>query len=366
MGGVVGTGSDSADSAAAGDDPPSIPPERAALGDAVIAHVDEVAESVAASVLGNRPPGRVADMIRERILRDCSWATHQVGVWLRTGQVAPSSRRLDLAARGRELVDGSMSMADMTKTYLLWRDAVLRVLEEEAGRLDVDPGTVALAQAGIRHSCDATLVSMVKQYDAGRRDLQERLATEHAKLTHLALHDPLTGLANRALLIDRLDQALCRAGRRPGGIALLYLDLNGFKQINDRYGHQAGDRVLIEVGRRLAAQVRTCDTVARIGGDEFVICCDQLCDGPGELAAIVDRVRTAVAAPLPDFPGECVTASIGTVLAAPESDTDAMLRAADEAMYGAKRGRTGDTLSVLPPVQSSSTAPAGAPSTDHQ
>jgi predicted signal transduction protein with EAL and GGDEF domain len=103
------------------------------------------------------------------------------------------------------------------------------------------------------------------------RRLDNQLAGNLQELHHRALHDPLTGLANRDLLLDRLAQALQRAERHNTHVAVLFLDLDNFKLINDSLGHTAGDHLLVDVGRRLTAQLRETDTAARFGGDEFVL-----------------------------------------------------------------------------------------------
>lgn len=311
--------------------------DRVALGEALLTRAVEVAEAVAAALRAKRPPASALELaVQKQVVRDCTWSTHQLGWWLSTGQVSPATERRELAERGRTLVDGSMSMADMTKSYLIWRDLALGVVREETARQHLDPDALAIAEIAIRRSCDAGLVGMVKEYDIGRQELQRQLETEHAKLTHLALHDPLTGLPNRTLVLDRLGQALSRAERNHDSIAVLFLDLDGFKAINDRRGHDVGDEVLVEVGRRLLGLVRSADTVARLGGDEFVILCEQVSGGQAEVTALADRVRAVVATPIPACDGMTVTVSVGTVVASPGFDTETMLRAADKAMYAAK------------------------------
>src|SRR5579859_6019042 len=98
----------------------------------------------------------------------------------------------------------------------------------------------------------------------------------HDALSYQALHDPVTGLANRVALMDRISQALVALSRRPAWVGLLFIDLDGFKQINDTLGHEAGDQVLVEAGRRLTQTARRVDTVARFGGDELVVLCGEL------------------------------------------------------------------------------------------
>ncbi|WP_238334746.1 diguanylate cyclase domain-containing protein [Kribbella amoyensis] len=154
------------------------------------------------------------------------------------------------------------------------------------------------------------------------------------ELQHHAAHDPLTGLANRRLLQHRFEAALQRSRQRGRRGVLLFSDLNHFKQVNDRYGHEAGDNALREIADRLLTAVRHGDTVARLGGDEFVILAEEI-DGT-DLDALIRRVEESIGRPLAgiDVP---VTASIGTAVVSPYSaDLDELLRTADQAMYEAK------------------------------
>ena len=161
------------------------------------------------------------------------------------------------------------------------------------------------------------------------------------ELVHQALHDPLTGLPNRALLLDRLEQGLARARRRGTSIAVLFLDLDRFKVINDSLGHTAGDQLLVCVAQRLQAATRPADTVGRFGGDEFVVLSEEVDD---EEAAIrlTERITAALAGPA-TVGGRDIrfTVSTGIVLTRPDGYTaDSLLRDADVAMYRAKeRGR---------------------------
>lgn len=166
-------------------------------------------------------------------------------------------------------------------------------------------------------------------------DITERRLAED-RLTYLALHDPLTGVANRLALLDRLALAIARTRRRPDSLAVLLLDLDGFKEVNDRAGHAVGDRLLAEVAARLAATVRPGDTVARLGGDEFVVVLEDL-DHAAEAPAVAARVQHALGAPF-RVAGRrsSVTASIGIAVAGFQEHPDRLLRHADIAMYRAK------------------------------
>jgi diguanylate cyclase (GGDEF)-like protein len=176
------------------------------------------------------------------------------------------------------------------------------------------------------------------------RDISDLKQAED-RLRDLATRDVLTGLANRALFSDRLDQAAARHRRHGRGLAVLFCDLDGFKPINDAFGHAAGDRVLMEVARRLERVTRDADTVARVGGDEFVIVCEGVPDDR-ELGELADRIIAVVNEPMRFLDPEVrVGISIGIGLAptsAREVDADRLLSTADSAMYRAKaRGGNG-------------------------
>jgi diguanylate cyclase (GGDEF)-like protein len=158
------------------------------------------------------------------------------------------------------------------------------------------------------------------------------------RLARLAHHDPLTGLANRTQLASAIRLSLARRDRRPGQPALLFCDLDGFKAVNDQYGHAAGDRTLVSVARALAAVVRKGDLIARVGGDEFVVLCGEQ-QGPGEAIEVAERIRGAVESlgqedgvPVP------LSASVGVAMSEPDDDEDTLLRRADRAMYARKHG----------------------------
>lgn len=164
-----------------------------------------------------------------------------------------------------------------------------------------------------------------------RRKLQERVE-------HLALHDPLTDLPNSRLLLDRLQQALAAAQRAKRPIGVMYIDLDGFKSVNDTHGHKAGDLVLKEFAIRLKSILRAVDSVARVGGDEFVAILAEIADAADATKA-ADRLLAAMAVPF-DIGQTAVTlsASIGLALyPANGDDAQTLLQRADSAMYSAKR-----------------------------
>jgi len=167
------------------------------------------------------------------------------------------------------------------------------------------------------------------------------------ELAYRALHDPLTDLPNRSLVLDRADQALARARRMEGPVSALFVDVDGLKSINDRYGRKAGDEVLRQVGARLKTVLRDSDTVGRIGGDEFAMLIDAtgLNTAP-ELVAerILDVLRQPLELPAPPRSPVSVTASVGVATGLPAS-AEELLRDADLAMYKAKAlGKDGYVL----------------------
>jgi diguanylate cyclase (GGDEF)-like protein/PAS domain S-box-containing protein len=174
------------------------------------------------------------------------------------------------------------------------------------------------------------------------RDISERKAFEE-QLTHQAFHDPVTGLANRALFAERVRHAIARTRREHESVAVVFLDLDDFKTINDSLGHAAGDEVLVEVAKRLATSVRATDTAARFGGDEFALLLEDI-EGVQEAADTADRVLDALARPLRVAHKELsLRCSIGISVVSDGSTAGAeeLIRDADAAMYRAKRDGKG-------------------------
>ena len=169
-----------------------------------------------------------------------------------------------------------------------------------------------------------------------------KLGASEAQALHLAFHDVLTGLPNRALVEDRLTQALALATRHEQRVALMLIDLDRFKNINDTYGHHAGDELIIAVAHRLAGLMRACDTVGRIGGDEFLVVMPEV-DHIGQVEALAQRILDALSQPFPLFGGEVWSgASIGLVLAPKDGvDRQELVRKADIALYEAKSSGRG-------------------------
>jgi diguanylate cyclase (GGDEF)-like protein/PAS domain S-box-containing protein len=191
---------------------------------------------------------------------------------------------------------------------------------------------------------DGRVKYFISQYHdvTARRRFEEELA-------HRALHDPLTGLANRALFLDRLRHALVRLRRHPGELAVLFVDLDRFKLVNDALGHGVGDEVLLETARRLSAAARAEDTVARFGGDEFTILCEDA--GDAEARVVARRILELFERPFAHDGQELhLSASVGIRIGGPDATSpDDLLRDADIALYSAKE-HGGSRLEVFDPA----------------
>ncbi len=220
----------------------------------------------------------------------------------------------------------------------------LRHRQQVVGVLNVNSPEVCAFNGNDVRSVELTAGAISVAYGhavdvASKRKLLEELEgtvralrNSEAKLSHQALHDPLTGLPNRTLFIDRLRTAL--AQRSDPEVAVLFIDLDGFKPVNDSLGHEAGDLLLAEAARRIQQVLRENDTAARLGGDEFAVICR---DAPGALAAthVAERLLEVLESPFKVGTNDvCVSASIG--IAAHEGPAETLLRDADIAMYCAK------------------------------
>ena len=287
-----------------------------------------------------------------------SLAVHSIADWLMSGVSANPSDRERIASLGnaaakqqeatmssdrvgnppnsdpgqREHPRFQLSIALITRLNLWWSEATRLVLAEEAARLKISEVTLDEARDMVVKSCYSSLVIMAKRYDAELQSLYERMA-------RLALRDSLTGLANRATLIDWLDRALARLARHPGGLVVAFMDLDNFKEINDAFGHACGDEVLIELASRLAARMRPEDIVARLGGDEFVAVFGDLSDPLGAAQTFTERLRSIVTEPVIVNGREFhMTISTGiAVVQGPDCDADEVLAQADAAMYSVKK-----------------------------
>ncbi|MDY7101793.1 MAG: GGDEF domain-containing protein [Actinomycetota bacterium] len=202
-----------------------------------------------------------------------------------------------------------------------------------AEALPESPDGVAVDGSGGCSDLDAR-VEMLRESNERLRRSNQRLLVERRRLARLALLDGLTGLPNRRMFDEALDRALVRSRWSGATIGVLLVDLDGFKAINDTMGHPRADLALTGFARRLGATVRANDLAARLGGDEFAIVARTI-GHPSELEVVARRVLVAARAPSPPLPG--LSASIGAVECGAGSDRGAVLRAADDLLYEAKR-----------------------------
>jgi diguanylate cyclase (GGDEF)-like protein len=171
------------------------------------------------------------------------------------------------------------------------------------------------------------------------------------QIEHNALHDSLTGLPNRTQLRRRLKQSILASQRHSRSLAVIFLDLDGFKAINDTLGHAAGDHTLRQVSKRLAAVVRRDEMVGRLGGDEFLLVCDDI--DPASVQQVASRLRDTISSPLDDLPTtQPLSASVGVSVFQPgdantEVTADLLIQLADTAMYESKRLGKGRTTVVF-------------------
>ncbi len=240
---------------------------------------------------------------------------------------APRVGSMDLA----KLIEGLRLMVTDPETL----DARLRdAMRDPQGTAEFevalrDGGALAISASSLPIGAGATAVCL--------RDATGEL---HARreLEHRAMHDPLTGLPNRELLMDRLSVALARLGRQGTGLGVLFIDLDGFKQINDAHGHAVGDELLVSIASRLRREVRDGDTVARYGGDEFVVLCEDLVHLDAAMP-LADRLAGAIGQPV--SAGDrllAVQASVGVVVEQnPGTTAESLVTRADAEMYRVKQ-----------------------------
>ncbi len=239
---------------------------------------------------------------------------------------------------GQLAIQREAPLNEITKRALRWRDATREVLDEIADEQSASIDTRREAHRMLQRSLDVTLVRLCEAFENERGLVDDELARRQQELVFMATHDPLTGLPNRTLILDRTEQLLARSRREQQQCGALFIDLDGFKGINDGLGHRSGDELLRAVAERLETTIREADALGRLGGDEFVILVEgvALAAGP-ELVA--ERILDALKQPffIEGTPSGrvTITASIGIAVGDRSSATD-LLRDADIAMYRAK------------------------------
>lgn len=253
-----------------------------------------------------------------------------------------TAQRVDLPTESPQV-----SMHDDVVTHWLRMDAGVTIgwLQLKIAGTEVDQALIQLRQQVSIWLFSACLIllsalTLVLLRTRGLVRMEEAsLMARNDELARVAYRDSLTGLPNRHLLLDRLERSMVFSQRNGKSLAVCFLDLDGFKPINDTYGHEAGDQVLQEVGRRLEACVRKNDTVSRLGGDEFVILLTEISPDTGH-HEVLERMLSAIRQPiaLPCNAQVKVSSSIGvTVYPKDDSLPSVLVEHADQAMYKAKR-----------------------------
>jgi diguanylate cyclase (GGDEF)-like protein len=308
------------------------------LGETLRARADDVLRETVARTADS---GEVVDaMVQRSFERICEGSTSAVARWIAgegievTNDAARETSKIfgELAARR------AASLNEVTRRSLWWRNVMADVLREVATELDVSADALSQALNMVQLSLEFSLLRVCECFEAERRRADEELTRREEELAFLATHDPLTGLPNRTLILDRVEQMLARCTRSQTPVAALFIDVDNFKSINDTLGHGVGDELLRAVASRLKGVVRQVDAVGRLGGDEFVVIAEELTFAAGpELVA--ERLLEALKHPFTLGAEEeirvTVTASVG-IASGKRASAEELLRDADIAMYQAK------------------------------
>ena len=301
------------------------------LGGALHACTEDV---VARIVAANATSGlSLEESVEQRFRRVGALSTVAVARWM-AGESLESAREVGLEVWkiiGALAAQRAATLTQVTKLCLRWRHAAGEVVRECGADLGADREVVQQALDMLQQTLDLTLVHVCNSFEAERQHADEELA-------FLATHDPLTGLPNRTLIRDRIEQMLARSKRGRTPVAAIFIDLDNFKLINDTLGHAAGDELLRGVASRLAAVLRETDALGRLGGDEFVVIAEDISLAAGP-ELIAERLFEALAEPFTLGPAESrveISASIGLACSEPQTSSEELLRNADIAMYRAK------------------------------
>jgi diguanylate cyclase (GGDEF)-like protein len=319
---------------------PAEPPaeELRLLGEAVRARSADI---LAETVIQTSESGQRVDVhVQKSFEQICTSSTVAVARWIAGDglEVTLDASRETSTIFGELAAHRAASLHEVTRRSMWWRNVMADELRACAASLDIAPGTLTHALNMLQLSLEFSLLRVCECFEKERQQTDEELARREQELAFLATHDALTGLPNRTLILDRVEQMLARASRTQTPVAALFIDLDNFKSINDTLGHAVGDSLLQAVAARLEGVVRQADALGRLGGDEFVVIVEELSLTAGpELVA--ERLLAALEPPFNLGPtGEIhltVSASIGVAAGERTSAAD-LLRDADIAMYRAK------------------------------
>jgi diguanylate cyclase (GGDEF)-like protein len=310
----------------------------ASLGRALSLAVDSVVADLAQRDLKSRCV--LDEAVEALILAIARTSTGAFALWLSSGD-ADSARREGLDASrifGQLAARNDAPLNEVTKRCLRWHDAVAAQLSRDAARLGLGD-SVGEALSMLGRSLHVTIVRMTEAFEVERQHLHQALEVHQEEIAFQASHDALTGLPNRALIIDRIEQLLRRHERFGTEATVLFVDLDNFKAVNDNFGHSVGDHLLRAVAERVGRVLRESDTLGRLGGDEFIVVasCIPPADAPELICRrILDALREPFELEMPGSGPISVTASIGVATGA-QTPADEILKNADIAMYRAKR-----------------------------
>ena len=323
--------------------PPTALPEQPAeglrlLGELLLARADDVLSETVARTADS---GEVVDaMVQNSFERICQSSTDAVARWIAGEgiEVTNGAARETSKIFGELAAHRAASLGEVTRRSLWWRNVMADVLRDCAAKYEVSAEALAEALNMVQLSLEFSLIRVCERFESERLRVDAELTRREEELAFLATHDPLTGLPNRTLILDRVEQMLARSIRNQAPVAALFIDVDNFKSINDTLGHGVGDELLCAVAARLGGVVRHADALGRLGGDEFVVIAEELSLAAGpELVA--ERLLDALKHPFKLGEDEetrlTVTASIG-IAAGPRVSAEELLRDADIAMYRAK------------------------------
>jgi diguanylate cyclase (GGDEF)-like protein len=312
------------------------------LGEELKARTEDVLKLTVERTKG--PEHDVDAVVQDSFERIGRSSTIAVARWIagESMEVAIEAGRETWEIFGELAVHRAASLDEVTWRSFWWRNVMAEVLQESATRLNVSPEALSEAMNILQLSLEFSLLRMCECFETERQRTDEELMRREDELSFLATHDALTGLPNRTLILDRVEQILARSRRTKRPAAALFLDLDNFKDINDTLGHGAGDELLKAVAARLDGVVRDVDALGRLGGDEFVVISEELSLAAGpELVA--ERLLEALKQPFKLGEGKetrvVVTASIGIAIGSAigeQTSAEELLRNADIAMYRAK------------------------------
>jgi diguanylate cyclase (GGDEF)-like protein len=310
----------------------------ARLGEALKARKEDVLRLTVERTAG--PDHEVDALVQESFERISRSSTMAVARWI-AGEgmaVAIEAGRETWEIFGELAAHRAASLNEVTWRCFWWRNVMAEVLQDCSSKLDTVPEALSQAMNILQLSLEFSLLRMCECFEVERQRTDEELARREEELGFLATHDSLTGLPNRTLILDRVEQMLGRSARSQTPVAALFVDLDNFKSINDTLGHAVGDELLKAVTARLDGVIRDADALGRLGGDEFVVISEELSMSVGP-ELIAERLLDALKHPfnLGDDKATrvTVTASIG-IAVGERISAEVLLRDADIAMYRAK------------------------------